>query len=190
MRIAICDDNMNYINIIENYIDFIFVTDSNQNNLQLLYLSRIESERDEYIYFGRFTEKYNPIYENNEDYFNELKEKYDIELNQSNVSIDVNDYELSEVNPHFYYSQKIKDAGAKFQAEYEAIDLLEEKNRELLSERMKNDIDSINCPLGLFVDCEAIYMRGIVIEQLNEAFQKDNNVQGQDASPYSNALPY
>lgn len=169
---------------------FVFATDGNCNNLQQIYLSRINSERDEYIYFGRYKEKYNPVHENNQLYFDELKEKYGLEQEQTNVSIDVSDAELLNVNPYFYYSQKIKEAGSKFQADQEEIDLLNEDNRDLLYERMKHDINKINCPSNLFVDCEAIYMRGIVIEQLNRAFLRDNSTEYNNSGAYSYALPY
>ena len=169
---------------------FVFVNDSNVENLQEIFLSRITSKRDEYIYFGKYADAYNPTHENDKRLFNKLKDKYNINNEQTNISIDVTDNELSDINPSFYYAQRIKQAGEKFQAEYKGIDLLDDNNRELLYRRMKCDINNINCPANLFVDCNAIYMRGIVIEQLNSAFSKDNSTECNNSISHSNILSY
>lgn len=170
--------------------NFIFVTDDYQQELKRLYLSRIESERDEYIYFGLHGEKYNPVIKNDNQYINELKNKHGIDLNESNISIDLTDDELERINPNFYYSEKIKTAGSKCQEKYKDLDLLSFENKELLLTNMNQDLKKIKCPENLFVDVEAIYMRGIAIQQLHEAYIKDNSRNMQNDMPYSYALPY
>ena len=163
-------------------------TSNYKNALRHLYSARTKSERDEYIYFGKHSEKYNPVIENDKEYFEELKETKSIE-EQNNVSIDVSDDELKRINPNFYYSSKIKSAGEKCQETYSSIDLLHEKNKELLSEIMNNDLEAIDVPDDLFIDKETIYMRGIVIAQVQNAVQKDNEIKGND-EPFSYAVSY
>jgi hypothetical protein len=170
--------------------NFIFVTDDYQQELKRSYLARVKSERDEYIYLGLYGEKYNPVIENDSQYFNELKNKHGIDLNEPNTNIDLTDDELERVNPNFYYSEKIKTAGAKCQEKYKDLDLLSYENKELLLTNMNQDLKKINFPDNLFVDAEAIYMRGIVIQQLQEAYNKDNSRNMQNDMPYSYALPY
>jgi len=170
--------------------DCIFDSSNFRQELIEAYLKRVKSERDEYIYLGLHGEKYNPVIKNDDQYINELRKMHGIDLNEPNTSIDLTDEELEKINPNFYYSEKIKTAGSKCQERYEDLDLLSHENNELLLTNMNQDLERINFPDNLFVDAEAIYMRGVVIQQLQEAYAKDNNRDTRKGMPYSYAIPY
>ena len=174
-----------------------FGTDSETNDtkivskygkeLEQLYQSKVSTERDEYIYFGRFAEKYAPMVEDDKQFYDELKNKYHIDSHERNIMIDLSEDEIARLNPNFYYSSKITQAGAKCQEKYSKVDLLDYQNAEILEQEMNNDFFIINVPDGLFVDIEAIYMRGIVIQQLQKAIDKDNS---ENNRPYVSSFTY
>ncbi len=65
MRVAICDDNINYINEIENYIDkfkqTVVVCDAYQNGEELIYAYRDKGERYDVIFLDMELERLNGI---------------------------------------------------------------------------------------------------------------------------------